>query len=70
VYTSVKDSGVLLTIRHLCDPRKRRTVTEAIWEEILSEFARCPDIDFAYPTRRWYDNRAEGKARTGAETEP
>jgi small-conductance mechanosensitive channel len=62
VYTSVKDSGVLLTIRHLCDPRKRRAVSEAIWEEILSEFARCPDIDFAYPTRRWYDNRTEGKA--------
>jgi small-conductance mechanosensitive channel len=62
VYTSVKDSGVLLTIRHLCNPRKRRAVSEAIWEEILSEFARCPDIDFAYPTRRWYDNRTEGKA--------
>jgi small-conductance mechanosensitive channel len=70
VYTSVKDSGVLLTIRHLCDPRKRRTVTEAIWEEILSEFARCPDIDFAYPTRRWYDNRAEGKAKVEGETGP
>ncbi len=61
VYTSVKDSGVLLTIRHLCDPRKRRAVTEAIWEEILTEFGRSPDIDFAYPTQRWYDNRTEAK---------
>jgi small-conductance mechanosensitive channel len=60
VYTNVKASGVLLTIRHLCDPRKRRGVTGAIWEEILTEFAHCPDIDLAYPTQRWYDNRLEG----------
>jgi small-conductance mechanosensitive channel len=65
VYTSVRDSGVLLTIRHLCDPRQRRGVTQAIWEEILNEFARCPDIDFAYPTRRWYNNRVEGKSGIG-----
>jgi small-conductance mechanosensitive channel len=65
VYTSVKDSGVMLTIRHLCDPRKRRGVTGAIWEEILTEFGRCPDIDLAYPTQRWYDNRAEGESTSG-----
>jgi small-conductance mechanosensitive channel len=65
VYTSVKDCGVLLTIRHLCDPRKRRGVTHAIWEEILNEFARCPDIDFAYPTTRWFDSRLEGKGDAG-----
>jgi small-conductance mechanosensitive channel len=69
VYTSVKDSGVLLTIRHLCDPRKRRAVTHAIWEEILTEFARCPEIDFAYPTRRWYDHRLEGEDNTTRNTE-
>jgi small-conductance mechanosensitive channel len=62
VYTAVRDSGVELTIRHLCNPRRRRTVTEAIWEEILEEFSRCPDIDFAYPTQRWYDGVKEGAA--------
>ncbi len=61
VYTSVKDSGVLLTIRYLCEPRKRRSSTEAIWENILREFAGHSDIDFAYPTRRFYDNLREGK---------
>jgi small-conductance mechanosensitive channel len=70
VYTSVKDSGVLLTIRHLCDPRQRRSVTHAIWEEILTEFARCPEIDFAYPTRRWYDHRLETKDNVGRDAEP
>jgi len=61
VYTSVRDSGVLLTVRHLAKPRERRGISQAIWEEILDTFARHRDIDFAYPTQRFYDNRAEGK---------
>ena len=61
VYTSVKDSGVMVTIRHLCLPRERRGVSERIWEAILTEFGRRADIDFAYPTQRFYDNRDEGK---------
>ncbi len=61
VYTSVVDSGVLLTIRHLCDARRRRGVSEEIWEDILREFGKRDDIDFAYPTTRFYDNRWEGK---------
>jgi small-conductance mechanosensitive channel len=60
VYTSVRDSGVLLTIRYLCDVRKRRTSEHAIWEDILKEFARNRDIEFAYPTTRFYDNHLEG----------
>ena len=64
VYTSVADCGVLLTIRYLCAPRRRRGTAEAIWEEILDSFAREPDIDFAYPTYRYYDNRLEGKPGT------
>jgi len=61
VYTSVKDSGVLLTIRYLIEPRKRRGSTQAIWEDILLAFGGCDDIDFAYPTQRFYDNAREGK---------
>ncbi len=69
VYTAVKDSGVLLTIRYLCEPRKRRGSEEAIWEDILTEFAGSDDVDFAYPTRRYYDNLLEGKpgARAAAD---
>ena len=69
VYTSVKDSGVLLTIRHLCLPRERRGVSERIWESILDEFARRPNIDFAYPTQRFYDNRVESKPVKNASLE-
>lgn len=48
VYTTVIDFGVLLTIRYLISPRKRRNSEQGIWEDILSEFAKCADIDFAY----------------------
>ncbi len=64
VYTSVRDSGVMLTIRYLCDPRKRRTSEEEIWEDILLQFSKCEDIDFAYPTQRFYNNINEGKKET------
>jgi small-conductance mechanosensitive channel len=64
VYTSVADSGVMLTVRYLCDPRKRRGTAEAIWEDVLEAFGREDGIDFAYPTHRYYDNRIEGKPGT------
>jgi len=68
VYTSVKDSGIMLTLRFLCEPRRRRTMSGTIWEEILERFAECDDIDFAYPTQRFYDNAAEGKPQTRPKT--
>lgn len=61
VYTSVKDSGVMLTMRFLCDPRQRRGKEQAIWEEVLNVFSENKDIDFAYPTQRFYNNPIEGK---------
>jgi len=64
VYTTVKDCGVMLTIRYLCEPRQRRGTEQAIWEEILDAFAAHDDIDFAYPTQRFYRNDAEGKPGT------
>jgi small-conductance mechanosensitive channel len=54
VWTSVKDNGVMLTIRYLCDPRHRRSTTSEIWEEILNAFAAHPEIQLAYPTQRFY----------------
>ncbi|MFC1556035.1 hypothetical protein ACFL67_03025 [candidate division KSB1 bacterium] len=63
VYTSVEDSGILLTIRYLCEARTRRQSAEKIWEDILEEFSQCDDIDFAYPTIRYYNNRTEGTNR-------
>jgi hypothetical protein len=60
VYTAVEDCGVLLTVRYLCEPKSRRDTSNAIWEDVLSKFAECNDIDFAYPTQRFYDNSIEG----------
>ena len=57
VYTKVEDSGVNLTIRYLCNPRKRRFTAQIIWEEVLNEFDKHNDIGFAYPTIRYYDER-------------
>ncbi|PZD75195.1 Small-conductance mechanosensitive channel [Acaryochloris thomasi RCC1774] len=53
VYTSVQESGVLLTIRYLCEPRQRRTTEQSIWEDILRTFAQHDNIAFAYPTQRF-----------------
>jgi len=61
VYLTVEDCGVLLTVRYLCEPRNRRGTEQAIWEDILRGFAEHDDIDFAYPTTRYFDSRAEGK---------
>ncbi len=38
VYTTVKASGVLHTIRFLVNPRQRRKIEQDIWEAILIEF--------------------------------
>ena len=62
VWTSVADIGVTLTLRYLCEPRRRRSIANDIWESILDAFSGAQDIDFAYPTTRYFDNRLEGKS--------
>jgi len=69
VYTRVKDSGVLLTMRYICEPKKRRLSEHQIWEDVLTEFAKHKDIDFAYPTQRFYFNPREGKGKQEQDTE-
>lgn len=64
VYTTVKDSGVMLYLRYLVNPRKRRMSEHKIWEDVLKAFAAHDDIDFAYPTQRIYYNLQEGKKGT------
>jgi len=70
VYTSVADSGVLLTMRYLCNPRERRATAQDIWEAILDAIGERNDIDFAYPTQRFYHNVTEGKLDARAEPPP
>jgi len=61
VYTSVKESGILLTMRYICDPRKRRVTEHEIWEDVLKAFSNQKDIEFAYPTQRFYTRKDEGE---------
>jgi small-conductance mechanosensitive channel len=61
VYTTTTPSGILLTIRYLIEPRKRRGTVSAIWDEILTEFGKAKDIDLAYHTVRSFSNPIEGK---------
>lgn len=64
VYTTVRDSGVQLTMRYLIEPRRRRGSEQQIWEAILDAFAVHDDIDFGYPTQRFFHNAVEGKPGT------
>jgi small-conductance mechanosensitive channel len=52
VWTAVVDSGVKLTLRYLCKPRDRRSSTSEMWEAILTELAKLPDVHLAFPTTR------------------
>ena len=61
VYTDVIEYGIMLTIRYLCEPRNRRDSEAELWEHVLIKFKQHDDIDFAYPTQRFYNNLKEGK---------
>jgi small-conductance mechanosensitive channel len=52
VYLDVRDSGVLLTGRLLCDVRTRRGVTHRVWSALLAAFEDDPALELAYPTVR------------------
>jgi small-conductance mechanosensitive channel len=61
IYTKVANSGVVLTVRYLLDPRRKRSSEHEIWEAILRAFRVHQDIDFAYPTHREFSYSQEGK---------
>ncbi|MGB3464779.1 MAG: mechanosensitive ion channel family protein [Cyclobacteriaceae bacterium] len=52
IYTSVKDSGIQLSMRYLCNPKKRRVTEHEIWEDVLDGFEGSDLYHFAYPTSR------------------
>jgi small-conductance mechanosensitive channel len=52
VYTSMETSGVVLSIRFLCDPQQKRIINERITEAILTFVEESDDIAFAYATQR------------------
>ncbi|MBN2363858.1 mechanosensitive ion channel family protein, partial [candidate division WOR-3 bacterium] len=61
IYTSVKESGVLLTIRYLVEPRQRRKTEQQIWEATLEAFEKEKDIELAYPTTRFYSTNGNDR---------
>ena len=54
VFTKVRENGIQLTVRYLCNLNGRRESENKIWEDTLTEFLNSPDIRFAYPTTRFY----------------
>jgi hypothetical protein len=57
-------------MRYLIEPRKRRGTEHAIWEEVLTEFAACKDVDLAYHTVRSFKHTEEGKMAIYAPLRP
>ena len=52
VYVRVADHGIRLTLRYLIRSRFRRGSESAIWQDVLDEFGREPDLRLSYPTAR------------------
>lgn len=52
VYVRIIDNGILLSLRYLVEPHKRRYSENLIFEQILDAFANQEDINFAYTTYR------------------
>ena len=61
VYLEVEDSGIKLTVRYLTDARMRRVFHDKISRAILDEINSAGDINFAYPTIRYYKRGEESK---------
>ncbi|MFW6164058.1 MAG: mechanosensitive ion channel family protein [Planctomycetota bacterium] len=70
VYPRIRDSGVELTLRYLTEPKRRRGTEARVAAQILDAFAAEPDIEFAYPTTRFYDASREGKSQPHPEPAP
>ncbi|MEX0823259.1 MAG: mechanosensitive ion channel family protein, partial [Balneolaceae bacterium] len=53
VYLDVdNEKGIKLSLRHLINPKARRSITMLIWEDILDEFQNEKEITFTFPTYR------------------
>jgi small-conductance mechanosensitive channel len=59
VYLRGSEYGVQLSLRYMCGARQRRGTEQSVWEGILDGFGGRDDIDFAYPTQRFFDRGVE-----------
>lgn len=63
VYTKIDSdsSSIILTIRYMCPYRNRRGSAEKIYEDILDDFMKHEDIEFAYPTQIIYTENEKNR---------
>lgn len=66
VYVKITEDGIRLTLRYLCEVRKRRGTTHAITLGILERFQEHGQIELAYPMRgaRLFDTPQFGHGPT------
>ncbi|MCK5835098.1 MAG: mechanosensitive ion channel [Lentisphaeria bacterium] len=61
VYVKVLAHGVGLTLRFIVEPRQSRTIESRLWETMLFRFNAEADVNFAYPTTRFYNETSGSK---------
>lgn len=50
IFSDITERGVQMSLRYLCNPRKRRMIQHAVTEAILEKFAKEKCVKLAYPT--------------------
>ena len=50
VFYNISERGIQLSMRYLCNPRKRRVIEHAVTEAVLDKLALEKNIKLAYPT--------------------
>ena len=50
IFVDITERGVQMSLRYLCNPRKRRMIQHAITESILERFSKEKRVKLAYPT--------------------
>lgn len=59
VFTRIVDRGIQITMRYMVKPRRRRSIEQKIWLRVLETVNENADIEFAYPTTRFFDRNLE-----------
>jgi small-conductance mechanosensitive channel len=70
VYVRIMENGIQLTLRYLCEVRKRRGSEHALAVSILDAFMEHGGIEFAYPALHITARPSGQFARDGDETGP
>jgi len=62
VYLTVKPGGILLTGRLLVEARRRRSVDQQVWRQVLAALRDEPRVELTYPVSRVHLRDARGAA--------